>query len=109
VITVSQFQFADRLDPLPGYRPADLIPSRGYARCYGCHRPWWAIPDDGYSVPYAASRSASAMCTGCWESSTLDERLAAYRWLADQWRKWEDDFDEVWPAMRSAIYLGSAG
>lgn len=88
------------LDKLPGWKVGDLIPSRGFARCYGCHYPWWAasqthsvvVSEDGMS-------SAFAMCECCWAAATLEERLTAYRWLVQA--QWGDA--NAWRVCRAAI------
>lgn len=96
------------LDRLPGWRPADLIPSFGFARCYGCHRPWWWIEKVDpapahHSVGYAPGASAFALCERCWKRSTTEQRIVAYQWLFEQWGRPDP---EEWQACEANIRAG---
>lgn len=77
----------------PGWRWGDLIPSRGHARCYGCHRPW-NVTRGHVSVSYSPTRSQSTLCPPCWEGSTVDERVEAHLWACDEWA-WMEARSEV--------------
>jgi hypothetical protein len=58
-----------------------------------------------HDVWYARGRGAIALCEPCWDSSTTDQRLVAYRWVFDQWRKSKGnaEVDELWQTCEANI------
>jgi hypothetical protein len=56
-----------------------LLPSNGYARCYRCRRPYWAVKDF-HDVWYEAARGQFALCEHCWGRSTPEQRWQAHEW-----------------------------
>lgn len=97
-------------DP-PGWKPGDLIPSRGASRCYGCHFPWWAARSY-HSVPTDETGRSHmfALCQHCWDHTGTDERLTAYRWLIDQWVAMgtpADQAEQEW--VIASAYIRAAG
>jgi hypothetical protein len=74
----------------PGFRRGDLIPDRGYGRCYGCHKPWYAA-DEPVSVAWSGTSAQIAMGRGCWARATVEERVTAHRWACTEWQRMHDE------------------
>lgn len=81
-----------------------LLPANGYARCYRCRRPRWAVRRH-HTVWYEPRRGQGALCEHCWGRTTPEQRWQAYVWVCSSTDDWSSSEIE---ALRRAIFEEAA-
>lgn len=66
--------------------------NQGFSTCHKCGLPWNECTSK--PIPYSDSGSSFALCTYCWDNSSLEERLHHYKdlWLQHK-NRWGHETD----------------